>query len=88
LIQFPVWCFDVESDRYNVIAGYEGRAWERIQLLEEIEANGDIVNIQDFTTGERVQGLIENITFSRKTPPSDRYSGFGGLLTITIRTVL
>ena len=88
LIQFPVWCFDVESDRYNVIAGYEGRAWERIQLLEETEAAGDIVNIQDFTTGERIQGLIENINFSRKTPPSDRYSGFGGLLTITIRTVL
>ena len=78
----------MESDRYNVIAGYEGRAWERIQLLEETEAAGDIVNIQDFTTGERIQGLIENITFSRKTPPSDRYSGFGGLLTITIRTVL
>ena len=88
LIQFPVWCFDVESDRYKVMAGYEGRAWERIQLLEEIEANGDIVNVQDFTTGERVQGIIENITFSRKTPPSDRYSGFGGLLIITIRTVL
>jgi hypothetical protein len=88
LIQFPVWCFDVESDRYKVMAGYEGRAWERIQLLEAIEANGDIVNIQDFTTGERVQGLIENISFARKTPPSDRYSGFGGLLTITIRTVL
>jgi len=88
LIQFPVWCFDVESDRYNIMAGYEGRAWERIQLLEEIEANGDIVNVQDFTTGERVQGLIENITFSRKTPPSDRYSGFGGLLIITVRTVL
>lgn len=88
LIQFPVWCFDVESDRYKVMAGYEGRAWERIQLLEAIEANGDIVNVQDFTTGERVQGLIENIAFARKTPPSDRYSGFGGLLTITIRTVL
>lgn len=88
LIQFPVWCFDVESDRYKVMAGYEGRAWERIQLLEAIEANGDIVNIQDFTTGERVQGLIEQINFTRKTPPSDRYDGFGGLLTITIRTVL
>ena len=88
LIQFPVWCFDVESDRYNIMAGYEGRAWERIQLLEEIEANGDIVNVQDFTTGERVQGLIEQINFTRKTPPSDRYSGFGGLLIITVRTVL
>jgi hypothetical protein len=88
LIQFPVWCYDVETDRYNVLAGYEGRAWERIQTIEAIEANGDIVNVQDFTTGERVQALIERVTFSRKTPPSSRYDGFGGLLTITVRTVL
>ena len=88
LIQFPVWCYDVESDRNNLQAGYEGRAWERIQILEAIEANGDIVNVQDFTTDERVQALIERVSFARKTPPSDRYSGFGGLLTITVRTVL
>jgi hypothetical protein len=88
LIQFPVWCYDVESDRNGMQAGYEGRAWERIQNLETIEANGDIVNVQDFTTEERVQALIEKVSFMRKTPPSDRYSGFGGLLTITVRTVL
>jgi len=88
LIQFPVWCFDVETDRYNVLAGYEGRAWERIQVIESIEANGDIINVQDFTTGERVQALIERVSFARKTPPSSRYDGFGGLLTITVRTVL
>ena len=88
LIQFPVWCFDVEKDRYNVITGYEGRAWERIQLLETIEAEGDIINIQDFTTGERVQAIIEQLQFARKTPPSGNFSGFGGLLTVTVRTVL
>jgi hypothetical protein len=88
LIQFPVWCFDVEKDRYNVTTGYEGRAWERIQILEAIEAEGDIVNVQDFTTGERVQAIIEQIQFSRKTPPSGNFSGFGGLLTVTVRTVL
>jgi hypothetical protein len=88
LIQFPVWCFDVEKDRYNVITGYEGRAWERIQLLETIEAEGDIINIQDFTTGERVQAIIEQVQFARKTPPSGNFSGFGGLLTVTVRTVL
>lgn len=88
LIQFPVWCFDVEKDRYNVITGYEGRAWERIQILEAIEAEGDIVNVQDFTTGERVQAIIEQIQFARKTPPSGNFSGFGGLLTVTVRTVL
>lgn len=88
LIQFPVWCFDVETDRYNVKTGYEGRAWERIQTLEQIERLGDIINVQDFTTGERVQAVIEKINFSRKTPPSGNFSGFGGLLTVTVRTVL
>jgi hypothetical protein len=88
LIQFPVWCFDVETDRYGVQTGYENRAWERIQLLEDLEAQGDIVNVQDFTTGERVQGIIERINFTRKTPPSGVFSGFGGLVLITVRTVL
>jgi hypothetical protein len=88
VIQFPVWCFDVETDRYNVKTGYEGRAWERIQLLEDIEKLGDIVNVQDFTTGERVQALIEKVNFVRKTPPSGQFDGFGGLLLITVRTVL
>jgi hypothetical protein len=88
VIQFPVWCFDVETDRNNVKTGYEGRAWERIQTLEQIEKLGDIVNVQDFTTGERVQAVIERINFSRKTPPSGNFNGFGGLLVITVRTVL
>jgi hypothetical protein len=88
VIQFPVWCFDVETDRYNVKTGYEGRAWERIQLLEDVEKLGDIVNVQDFTTGERVQALIEKVNFVRKTPPSGQFDGFGGLLLITVRTVL
>jgi len=88
LIQFPVWCYDIEKDRYNVQTGYEGRAWERIQTLEEVEAQGDIVNVQDFTTGERIQAIIERIDFSRKTPPSGQFDGFGGLLLVTVRSVL
>ena len=88
LIQFPVWCFDIEKDRYNVQTGYEGRAWERIQILEDIEAVGDIVNVQDFTTGERIQAIIERIDFSRKTPPNGNFDGFGGLLLVTVRSVL
>ena len=88
VIQFPVWCYDVETDRYNVKTGYEGRAWERIQAIEDIEKLGDIVNVQDFTTGERVQAIIERVNFNRKSPPSGQFDGFGGLLTITVRTVL
>ncbi len=60
----------------------------KIEKKEDIEAAGDIINVQDFTTGERVQALVEKVSFTRKTPPSARYDGFGGLLTITVRTVL
>jgi hypothetical protein len=88
IIQVPVWCYDVETDRYNVRTGYEGRAFIRLQELEDVEANGDIINYQDFTTGERVQVLVENIDFYRMTPPDKRFDGFGGRLVVSLRTVL
>jgi hypothetical protein len=87
VIQFPVYCFDVETDRYNVVTGYEGRASERILRLEDIEEGGDVVNWQDLTTQEIRQAVIEQITFTRMTPPDKRFDGFGGILTITVRTV-
>lgn len=87
LIQFPVYCFDIETDRYNVVTGYEDRAWERIGALEDIEESGDIVTWQDLTTKESRQVIIEQIAFKRGTPPDKGMSGFGGILYITVRTV-
>ena len=87
MIKFPVWCFDVETDRYNTVVGYEGRAYARIQLLEEIEKTGDVLTWQDLTTGESQQAVIEQVTFTRMTPPDKRFDGFGGVIDITIRTV-
>ena len=46
------------------------------------------MNVQDFTTGERIQAIIERIDFSRKTPPNGQFDGFGGLLLVTVRSVL
>ena len=86
-IQFPVYCFDVETDRYNTVVGYEGRAFDRIKLLEEIEKTGDVITWQDITTGESQQAVIESTNFQRMTPPDKRFDGFGGVITITIRTV-
>jgi hypothetical protein len=87
IIKFPVWCFDVETDRFNTVVGYEGRAYARIQLLEEIEKTGDVLTWQDLTTGESQQAVIEQVTFTRMTPPDKRFDGFGGVLEITVRTV-
>jgi hypothetical protein len=87
VIRFPVYCFDVETDKYNVMVGYEGRALDRINNLESIEENGDIVTWQDLTTGESRQVVIEQITFTRMTPPDRGFTGYGGMLTMTVRTV-
>ena len=87
VIRFPVYCFDTETDKYNTTIGYEGRAFDRIQLLEDIEESGDVLTWQDLSTGESRQAIIEQVTFTRMTPPDKRFDGFGGVLEITIRTV-
>ena len=87
VIKFPVFCYDVETDKYNVMVGYEGRANDRIGQLESIEENGDIVTWQDLQTGESRQVVIEQITFTRMTPPDRGFSGYGGTIDILVRTV-
>ena len=87
VIRFPVYCFDIETDRYNVVSGYEGKALTRLQALETVEEGGDVVTWQDLTTGESRQVVIEQISFMRMTPPDKRFDGFGGVIEITIRTV-
>ena len=87
VMRFPVYCYDVETDRYNVQVGYEGRAFERIGQLETIEENGDVVTWQDLTTGESRQVVIEQISFTRLTPPDRGFTGYGGVIEMTIRTV-
>ena len=87
VISFPVYCFDVETDRYNTIIGYEGRAFDRIRNLENIEQDGDVITWQDLLSGESRQAVIEQISFTRMTPPDKKFDGFGGVINITIRTV-
>lgn len=87
VMKFPVYCFDTETDRFNVQVGYEGRAMARILMLEDIEESGDVLTWQDITSGESRQVVIEQVTFTRMTPPDRRFDGFGGIVEITIRTV-
>ena len=86
-LTIPLLNFDFESDRYAVLTGHEGRAWERLEILETLEAAGDTVIVQDFTTGEQVNGVIEQLSFERTSPPDRRYTGFGGIVYVSIRTV-
>jgi hypothetical protein len=87
LIQYPVFCYDHESDKFGVEVGYEGSAWDRMQQLEAVENIGDTLVVQDFRTGESFIGLIEEMDFINRTPTDKRFSGFGGTLLVTIRSV-
>ena len=87
IIKFPVFNYDIETDKYNVMVGYEGRAVARVAQLETIEQNGDVITWQDLQTGESRQVVVEQVTFSRLTPPDRGFSGYGGIIDIIVRTV-
>jgi hypothetical protein len=87
LIQYPLSCFDHESDHFGVEIGYEGSAYFRMSQLESIENVGDTIRVEDFRTGESFLGLIEEMDFRNATPSDKRFSGYGGTLLVTIRTV-
>jgi hypothetical protein len=87
LIQYPLSCFDHESDHFGVEVGYEGAAYQRMSQLENVENAGDTIRVEDFRTGESYIGLIEELDFMNKTPSDKRFTGYGGTLLVTIRTV-
>ena len=86
LIQYPVELYDHEMDKFNNPTGYEGYAYDRLLNMQGIENLGDLIRVEDFRTGESYLGLIEEMDFINKTPTDKRYSGYGGLLLVTIRT--
>jgi hypothetical protein len=79
--------FDKELDSFGVEVGHEGSAYDRLQELEIVESNGDTIRIDDFRTGESYLGIIEEIQFVNTTPSDKRYSGFGGIMNVTVRTI-
>lgn len=89
VIQFPIFCFDKETDRNKQMIGFEGYALSRIQALEQMEAQGETLIIQDFTAGgEPIEAVVEQVSFVRTTPPNNGFSGYGGIITVTARTVV
>ena len=87
LFQYPLACYDREMDTFGVQVGYENAAYDKLTSLEATESNGDTIQIEDFRTGETYLGIIEQMQFINRTPSDKRFSGFGGVLLLTIRTI-
>ena len=89
VLQIPLFCYDKETDKTGNMIGYEGYSRERLNALETIEANGQTVVLQDFNQGgEPTEVIIDQVTFTRSTPASRNYTGFGGIITLIARTVV
>ena len=89
VLQIPLFCFDQETDRNKQIIGYQGYALGRLQALEQMEALGETLVIQDFTAGgEPIEAVVEQVTFTRTTPPNGNFSGYGGVIQVVARTVV
>jgi hypothetical protein len=87
IIQFPLSLYDREMDKFGVQVGYEGRSYDRLYELESLENSGDSVRVEDFRTGESFIGLIEEVNFINRTSSDKRFSGFGGVAVVSIRTL-
>jgi hypothetical protein len=87
LITYPLACYDREKDSFGNQVGHEGAAYEKLALLETVESVGDTIRVEDFRTGESYLGIIEQLQFINRTPSDKRFSGFGGILVATIRTI-
>jgi hypothetical protein len=86
LIQIPLLCCDLEESPIGTRVGREGYAVERLRALEYAEENFVVVTVQDFTTGETYEALIEQLSFRRPGPAStDGRTNFGGYVNLTVR---
>ena len=88
MVRVPVLLFDFETDKQGSKFGRFGGAYDRFRALKELENTGGTTQFIDYTTGERSEVYIEEVTFSRVTPPSlGRRSGAGGIATVLMRIV-
>ena len=71
----------------GVVVGYEGSAYERMSQLEAVENNGDTIKVEDFRTGESFLAIIAELDFINQTPTDKRFTGFGGKLLVTVRSI-
>ena len=87
-IQVSLFCFDYETDKHGTRFGIEESSRVRFSLLRDAVNNGDTVTMQNLNTGEQLIVVVDGFDFTQTAPPRPGMSGFGGILTITVRTIL
>lgn len=86
IIQLPLLCFDFEHGPDGARRGGAGSALARLSDLEDLERSGNSIVWQDFSAATNAVCVIEQVSF-RQTAPSPQVEGFGGVVTVTLRTL-
>ena len=89
LIEIPVLMFDFETDRQGGKYGSEGNAYRKFKALKDLEQTGATVSFTDFTTGEKLEVYVEEVSYNRTASPSigTKRHGSGGVVRILLRSV-
>lgn len=83
----PLKCYDEELSNTGVRTGYAGFAIERLELMEALDSAGDVVLFEDLKRGTADSVVIDQIEFRQKVPPQPNAETWGGVLTVSLRTV-
>lgn len=77
LIELPLLCLDHETDRYGVLHGYDGYAWQRVQAIESLIASGNVVLFQDLNYNESNLVVVDDYHFEQQSPELAKTSSAG-----------
>lgn len=83
----PLLCMDSELDANGVRQGYQGYGLERLEAMEQLESNGDIVVFQDLARQASALVTVEQLEFRQLAPPGPNAEVWAGVLTAVLRTV-
>lgn len=77
IIEIPLLCMDHETDRYGVLSGYDGYAFERLSALENLTASGNIVLLQDLNYNVSNLVIVDDYKFEQQSPELAKTSSAG-----------
>lgn len=87
IFTIPLLCFDHEQDKFGQWTGADGRTLTRLEQFEQVAQKGDAVTFQSLVEGKSYLVLIEDYEFRQMHPPGTNAQGYGGILTVQLRTV-
>jgi len=77
MIEIPLLCMDHETDRYGVLSGYDGYAFERFMALEQLTASGNIILLQDLNYNTSNLVIVDDYKFEQQSPELAKTSSAG-----------